>query len=58
MGRVILRCCCGSSIELQSWPAPEAKVADWYKVHNMCAVAWQHERGVRTTVTYPGQEEE
>lgn len=52
-----LHCCCGSSIELRSWPAPEVEVTGWFKVHNMCAVAWQRERGVKTTLTYKEEEE-
>lgn len=58
MARVSLRCCCGSSIELRSWPAPDAEVETWFKVHNMCAIAWQRERGLKTTLTYPDQEDE
>jgi hypothetical protein len=56
MARISLRCCCGSLIEMRSWPAPEVEVEAWFKVHNMCAIAWQHERGLQSTISYPEQE--
>jgi hypothetical protein len=58
MGRIHLHCVCGSFIELRSWPSPEANVDAWYKVHNLCAIAWQRERGLKSTISYPDQETE
>lgn len=58
MARLVLRCCCGSSIEMRSWPAPGAEVTDWHKVHFLCANAWQRERGLDSRISYPEKKED
>lgn len=55
MGVIRLHCCCGSTVEVRGWPGPELDAEAWTKVHNLCAIAWQHDRGLKSTISYPDQ---
>jgi len=58
MARLRLTCCCGSSVEARSWPAPQVETAEWFRVHAFCANAWQREHGLDSRISFPDPDKE